>query len=149
MGRQQKKWLKLLCSLAFAAIALTGCTIGEDLKKEMTAKAERGDAESQFLLATMYMEANGVDQSDRKTVFWLKKAAEQDYSEAQRYLGGIYQYGVGTRVNYVEACKWYILAARKDNSNADVENKRLMEEMTPEQIELAKRLADAWRPKKF
>ena len=149
MRVQQKKWVKLVGALAFAAVALTGCTLGEDLEKEMTTKAERGEREAQYHLGMMYIEANGVNQSDRKGVFWLRKSAEQGYNEAQRNLGTIYEIGLATRKNFVEACKWYKLAADQGNSNALVEMKRLHHKMTHEEINQAARLAEAWRPKKF
>lgn len=149
MYLQHKKWLKLACSVVFAAVALTGCIAGEELEREMTEKAEKGDPQAQLGLALMYFQSNGVDHSDRKGVFWLRKAAEQGYAEAQANLGDVYQIGLATRKNLVEADKWYTLAAKQEFGRGIRDMKTLERKMTPEQIEMAKTLARAWRPNKL
>ena len=124
MRLRQKKWLKLVCACALVAVALTGCVAGKEQEKELTAKAERGDAQAQLNLAMMYFQSNGVDQSDRKGVFWLRKSAEQGLAAAQRNLGTVYEIGLATRKNLVEADKWYTLSARQDNADALIDMKK-------------------------
>lgn len=49
---------------------------------------------------------------------YFSKAADADYSDAQNYLGWMYQNGYGVKRNYVEAVKWYRKAADQGNANA-------------------------------
>ena len=60
---------------------------------DLIAQAERGDAEAQFELA---MTCTGIWEMKRDmdaSLYWLTRAAEQGYLEAQRYLGQIYTMG--------------------------------------------------------
>jgi uncharacterized protein len=148
MRSEMKKWVKLACGMAFALIALGACTLGEDLLKEYTAKAQQGDPAAQYQLARLYFEANGVDQSDKKGEFWLRKSADQGYADAQTDLGGMYSIGVVVRKNPVEADKWFILASRQGHGPGTRYMKDIEDTMTPEQIEKAKALANDWTPKR-
>ncbi len=55
-------------------------------------------------MATDYVEA----------VKWFRKAAEQNYAEAQNNLGACYATGQGVAKDYVEAVKWYRKAAEQN-----------------------------------
>lgn len=143
-----KKWAKLACVMFFAAMALTACALGDDLEKEYTSKAKAGDSEAQYQLARLYFEANGVDQSDKKGEFWLRKSAEQGHSQAQADIGGMYATGLIVRMNVIEADKWFILASKQGHGPGTRYMKDLEETMTPEQIEKAKQLANDWTPKR-
>jgi len=131
----------------FAFMHLTACTLGTELEKEFTAKANAGDAESQYQLARLFFDANGVDQSDKKGEFWLRKAAEQGHVQAQADMGGMYATGLIVRMNVVEADKWFILASMQGHGPGTRYMKDLEETMTPEQVEKAKLLAKNWKPK--
>jgi TPR repeat protein len=48
--------------------------------------AERGQAESQYYLGTMYKNGRGVRQNYAEAMNWYRKAAEQSYAEAKRRL---------------------------------------------------------------
>lgn len=147
MRVKYKKWLAVIAGLGFVVMTLTGCVGGKELEQEMTSKAQQGDPASQYALARMYFMSNGVDQSDRKGVLWLKKAAENGHPEAQTDLGDVYKIGLATRQNIVEADKWYTLAARQDFGRGIRTMKEVEHDMTAEQIAKAKSLADAWRPR--
>lgn len=45
--------------------------------------AETGDPEAQILVANMYRNGHGLEQSDEKSFEWLQKAVNQGYPEAQ------------------------------------------------------------------
>ena len=52
--------------------------------------AERGHAVSQYNLGRMYAEGIGVPEDNAEAVYWLRKAAEQGYADAQeivKYIG--------------------------------------------------------------
>ena len=59
-----------------------------DRKFEDTkAKAEKGDAIAQWSLGTAYHKGEGVTKDDAEAAKWFRKAAEQNYAQAQRNLG--------------------------------------------------------------
>ena len=80
-----------LCVL-IAAVALSGCTEKQsktDRKPlaDTRAKAENGDAQSQFNLGSWYAKGEGVAKDYVEAVKWYRKAAEQNSAEAQDALG--------------------------------------------------------------
>ena len=77
---------------------------------------------------------------------WYLKAAEQGIEPAQYYLGIIYLTGLGVP-NYIEAYKWWDLAATAGNADAAVKRDNVTAGMTSEQIADAQRLVREWRPK--
>lgn len=87
----------------------------EDLRKE----AEAGDVDSQFFIGRMYSSGRGVKMDLAKALVWYRKAAERGHAVAQTNLGGIYQYGKGSRKVFhvekdeTEAVKWYRKAAEQ------------------------------------
>ncbi len=141
------KWLKLLCVMTVAVTALTACALGEDLEKEYTAKAQKGDPEAQYQLARLYFEANGVTHSDKKGELWLRKAAEQGYAQAQSDMGTMYATGLIVRQSAVEADKWYILSSRQGFGPGLRNMKTHERSMSQEQIREATALADDWKVK--
>ena len=77
-------------------------------------RAERGDAQAQFLLGECYADGFGVEKDMAKAVDWYRKAAEQGFADAQLYLGLCYE-GVmgGVGSNATEALEWYIKASKQ------------------------------------
>jgi TPR repeat protein len=53
-----------------------------------------------------------------KAVEWYRKSAEQGFAEAQYKLGLIYEEGLGVTQDYVEAHKWFNLAAARGRAGA-------------------------------
>jgi TPR repeat protein len=51
-------------------------------------------------------------------VQWYRKAADQDYANAQYYLGQMYRLGHGVQRNYAEAAKWFHRAAVQGHASA-------------------------------
>ena len=79
--------------------------------------AEQGDANSQYELASCYMEGGGgVLKDTTKGIEWLRKAAEQGHDRAQVALGTLYWEGDVVSKNFEEAVKWYKKAADKNNA---------------------------------
>jgi uncharacterized protein len=71
------------------------------------AKAERGDAEAQKQLGSLYAKGQGVSQSYAEAAKWYRKAADQGHARAQAALGELYEAGQGVPCNEAEAAQWY------------------------------------------
>ena len=79
---------------------------------------------------------------------WYRLAAAQGYALAQFNLGLMYARGTGVPEDYVQAYKWWNLAAASGDTSA-VKNKNIVaEKMTEEQIVEAQRPSTAFTPKK-
>jgi len=75
---------------------------------------------------------------------WYLKAAEQGHPGAQNNMGVMYDTGVGVLRNKSRAHMFFYMAALK-GEQVSIKNLALIRaEMTPEQIKLAKQLADEW-----
>src|SRR6266446_7039763 len=82
--------------------------------EEVKAKAEAGDADSEYQLGLRYYNGDGVAKNFSEAVKWYRKAAEQNYALAQYNLGGCYAFGLGVAKDDVEAVKWYRKAAEQN-----------------------------------
>lgn len=81
--------------------------------------AEKGDAEAQIRMGTMYLEGKGVTQDYKEAVRWFGLAANQGNAEAQSFLGSIFHDGgKGVPQDYREAVKWYRLAAQQGHADS-------------------------------
>ena len=58
-------------------------------------KAKEGDPTSQFQLAWLFYDGDGVEQSYTKAIEWFKKAAGQGNVDAQFNIGRMYEGGTG------------------------------------------------------
>ena len=59
----------------------------------------------------------------------------------------MYHFGQGVTQDYVQAHMWYSLAAARGEKEASGWRDLLAEQMTPEQIAEAQKLAGEWKPK--
>ena len=73
--------------------------------------AEKGDAEAQYQLGTLYAEGKGVEQNDATAMTWFQRSAEQGNAHAQYDVGASYAAGLGVAKNEAEAAKWFRRAA--------------------------------------
>lgn len=73
--------------------------------------AEAGHAESQFALATCYVNGRGVTQEPQKAIDLYILAAEQGHPQAQHNLAWSYETGHGTLTDLEKAAYWYQKAA--------------------------------------
>jgi len=74
--------------------------------------AKEGHAGSQVLMATMYKDGNGVNQSYVDAKVWYEQAAKQDHVLAQFHLGVMYEQGIGGAQDYTHALQWYEVASK-------------------------------------
>jgi len=75
--------------------------------------AERGDAEAQFAVGTLYYGGIGVPVDRVESSYWFLRAAEQGYLPAQYNLGNAYKRGEGVRQNDKQAVMWWRKAAEQ------------------------------------
>jgi eukaryotic-like serine/threonine-protein kinase len=83
------------------------------------AMADKGDADSQYLLADAYAGGEGVDQNWTEALKWYRLAADQGHSGAQHTLGSMYAMGRGVVWDETEAAKWYRKVAEHRRKNAE------------------------------
>ena len=83
-----------------------------------------------------------------EAVKWYRKAAEQNHAEAQYNLGVCYANGEGVAKDYVEAYKWWLLAAGQGDEDAKKIMTILENKMTREQIAEGQKLARNFKPRK-
>ena len=73
--------------------------------------AEKGDAEAQYSLGTLYAEGKGVEQNDATAFLWFQRAANQGVAAAQYNVGASYATGAGIGKSDVDAARWFRRAA--------------------------------------
>ena len=78
-----------------------------DAEKVYIELGEHGDLDAQIWLAEYYLYDN------KEAVYWYRKAAEQNNSDAQNVLGNCYYNGKGVEKDYAEAVKWYRKSAEQ------------------------------------
>jgi TPR repeat protein len=114
------KWLLLLFFLtAVFRLPAQQSEADRKLLAAIRAKAERGDAQSQYDLGTAFDEGSfGVAKDEVEAVKWYRKAAEQHFAAAQFNLGNCYYEGHGVAKDYMEAVRWYRKAAGQNFAGA-------------------------------
>ncbi|MEH6631332.1 MAG: tetratricopeptide repeat protein [Halopseudomonas aestusnigri] len=110
--------------------------------------AEQGEAEAQYALGEMYSKGLGAEQDVKTATKWYEMAAEQGHLLAQLQAGRIYFL---ITEDLVHAHKWLnIISERKIDGAKKLQLKAaqmrndIAKEMTPEQLEEAKKLAEIW-----
>ncbi len=76
-------------------------------------------ASSQAKLGELYLYGIGTTKDYTKAIYWLKKAANQNNSEAEYQLGEVYYFGYGVGKDYKTAFDWYMksISTNKRDSN--------------------------------
>lgn len=75
--------------------------------------AERGEADAQFGLGTLFHEGLGVEQDLTESSYWFHRAAEQGLAQAQYNLGNAYKNGDGVGQSDRMAVHWWRKSARQ------------------------------------
>lgn len=119
------KWYRLAAEQGYseAQLALGHCYDSghgveendSEAVKWYTLAAEQGDAVAQRTLAYCYKYGSGVKKDKAEAIKWTTRAAEQGNSIAQSELAHYYY----DNRNYVEAVKWFRLAAEQDYFSYD------------------------------
>lgn len=87
-----------------------------------------------------------IDSFEGSASLRVPKLAWRGDVEAQRKLGDMLAAGQGLKQDYVEAYKWWSIAAAQGNGAAVQNIDRLSKRMTAAQISEAQRLASDWKP---
>ena len=80
--------------------------------------AERGDASAQFIVATRYLDGEGVPQDVTQAAHWYQKAALSGLAPAQYRLATLFERGRGLPQDAAAALIWYQRAAEQGNVKA-------------------------------
>jgi uncharacterized protein len=120
--------------------------------------AKKGSAVAQFSLGIMNYPIGDPTFDENKgnlseALIWYRRAADQDDVDSQVALGLAYADGIGVPQDYVEAHKWYNLAASRvkyADMRTDLVKRRddLALKMTSAQIAEAQKLAREWKSTK-
>jgi TonB family protein len=103
----------VLALLAAIATAQTAADI-----PELRRAAERGDAQSQYVLGLAYEFGKGVGVDPVQAVQWYRRAADQELAGAQFNLGVAYANGTGVAKDLTQAANWYRKAANNGDAAA-------------------------------
>jgi uncharacterized protein len=109
--------------------------------------AEQGNAHSQDALGFVYLDGIVVQRDVSEAAKWFRKAADQDNIDAQFNLGEMYELGNGVPQDYVLAYMWFSLVATHGTRPYALRGRdRVAQQMSPEQIAEAQKLAREWKP---
>jgi hypothetical protein len=86
--------------------------------EELRAKAEKGDAGSQYNLGLAYLNGHGIPKDIAEAVKWWRKAAEHGNAGSQHALGFAYANGHGVPKDEAEAVKWWRKAAEQGDADS-------------------------------
>ena len=111
--------------------------------------AGRGYVPAQYEVARLQFEGLMVPRDIDEMMYWLWRAALSGHADSQVMLGCVYEYGEpGVAANYMEALKWYLVAAKSGPPELQTRALKLADrvstKMTPEQIDAARWLASEW-----
>jgi uncharacterized protein len=120
--------------------------------------AQKGSPVAQFSLGVMNYPIGDLTFDERggnlsEALIWYRRAADQGDVDSEVALGIAYADGIGVPQDYVEAHKWFNVAAPRTkygDIRADIMKRRdeLALKMTPSQIAEAQKLARDWKPNK-
>ena len=68
--------------VCFMAVVGIPTSLSAQMVAEWRRRAQKGDAEAQYVLARCYYKAIGVELDLNESLKWLHKSAEQGYEEA-------------------------------------------------------------------
>jgi TPR repeat protein len=83
-------------------------------------KANAGDAEAQYQLASLYRTGRGVPPDEALAFKWMKAAAEQGHVRAQFNLGAMYLSGRGVARDLNQGRSWLSKAAAQGSQDASL-----------------------------
>lgn len=111
--------------------------------------ADRKDQRAQFLLgAHVYGLAHSPLHNMQKAIPLLKDAAERGFPPAMAAYGAALADGAGVGKDKVEAYKFVALASRQKVQHTEALLARLANDMTDDELDRAKKAADAFVPRK-
>ena len=107
--------------------------------------ARQGNVAGQTKLGLMHYYGLGIKEDHAAAAEWFLKAAEQGDPEAALVLGELYNRGDGVTRHPVEAYLWYSVAADLGKEDANAQRIRLLDELSPADINIALTRLNVWR----
>jgi len=111
-----KKLLVVLCSIVFLVLsnaAIADWFLSSEIKG-LIVKAEAGDVDAQFRVASAYDSGKGAPRNGEEAMKWYRMAAERGHVEAQNSVGS----GLQAEKRYEEALPWYEKASTQGHALA-------------------------------
>jgi TPR repeat protein/transglutaminase-like putative cysteine protease len=103
----------------FVSASQTGGSGADQDLGSLRSAASRGDAAAQNKLGTLYASGQqGLTQDYAQALAWYRKAAEQNFAEAQFNVGRMFYRGLGTPQDYAMALSWFRKAANQNIGSA-------------------------------
>lgn len=96
-------------------------TFGEVVAEQIDSiryKAEKGNADYEYLYAACLENGWGVDANALQALTWYKKAADQKQKASYNAIGNIYRLGLGIKPNEKEAFRWFQMGAEANDAEA-------------------------------
>ena len=124
---KQAKFLLLMTSLLFYGHALADF-------QSILKKAEKGDAQAQYIVGTMYQLGKGVPEDDDAAFKWTRLSAMQGDAEAQNNLGYMYDMGEGVVENDLRSYMWRYIAAEQGELDAIEHRDQLAKWLSKEKL---------------
>lgn len=117
--------LALAVASAAAADLETGLALFESgdyrgARDELMPLAEQGDPRAQYVLGIIFLNYFVEPPDPDAAAKWIRKAAEQNYTDAQRELGRMYWTGEGVDQDFREMTRWYGRAAERGDVGAQL-----------------------------
>lgn len=111
--REPAKTLQNLTSEAKQFLLQHANDSWETIQTQLQSKATVQNALAQRSLGTLFLEGSAETHDMRAAFPWLRKAAEQGFSEAQYNLATLYLEGKGVAQHWPSAFQWYQKAAQQ------------------------------------
>lgn len=115
----------------------------QDSVNTLRSMAERGDAEAQYYLGSLFTVGDSDTEADEELFEWNMLAAEQGHPGAMTNVGNLYALGQGVQEDLESAYAWLNLAVERARGEARVIAERNRDVtgvlLTPEQLVAAKR----------
>ncbi|MDX8384343.1 MAG: tetratricopeptide repeat protein, partial [Ghiorsea sp.] len=112
----------------------------QKITKDVADMAHAGDAQAQYMLATLYDEGRGVEKNKDDALAWFSKAAKQGHSEAQYALAKALVES-GDESKLAQALTWFEKAAKQGHEQAGSATVAIL----AMQGVTGKRAREAWR----
>ena len=139
---------------ALLASSIAGCvstptrTVPGGDAGALGARAESGDAESQYALGLRYLNGTeGVDQDFARAARHFETAALAGHGRAQVFLGRMYFRGEGVERDFAKSFFWLTLAKPQEPEAAEYFIKKLRRVLSAQEIAAAERDAKAFIPR--
>jgi hypothetical protein len=141
----------LLATAGFSQSDPSPATPQKPYRERLLDRARAGDVDAEFELGKGYETGRlGLPKDVGQAQLWYRKAAAQDDPFAEASLGILFQFGKGVPRDLVQAYMWYeraISHATPGDRQPIVELRdRVAQQLTPQQIAEARRLAHESKP---